>query len=138
MAFCWWPQQMWGLVHQWLRSGPAPHPVDGLALQGGHNRHQGSSIVSLSWWGQRVFHSLHAAPLSQLSGIALACLGPHAQAVRRHWQIAAVLSQFPVKTPFLEGSPTMTTLGAATYRQGMSLPHPWISWHRWHWEHALT
>lgn len=97
---------------------------------------------SLSWQGQRVFHSLHAAPLSQLSGIALACLGPHAQAVRGHWQIApgnaAVLSQFPVKTPFLEGSPAMTTLGAATYRQWMSLPHPWISWHRWHREHALT
>lgn len=142
LAFCWWPQEMWGLVHQWLRDGPAPHLVGGLALQGGHNRHQGSSIVSLRCRGQRVFLSPHAAPLSQLSGIALACLGPHAQAVRRHWQIApgnaAVLSQFPVKAPLLEGSPTMAGLGAATYRQRMSLPHPWISWHRWHWELALT
>lgn len=91
---------------------------------------QASELTPSSLLGVRVkgFPLPSCCPLSQLSGIALACLGPHAQAVRRHWQIApgnaAVLSQFPVKAPFLEGSPTMAGLGAATYRQRMSLLVP--------------
>lgn len=71
-----------------LRADPTRNLLvvwSGLALQGY------PSVPCLCSWlmGKKGFSvPLHASPLSQLSGIAVACPGPHAQAVRRRWQVS--------------------------------------------------